>query len=152
MVRAFLGVGSNLGGREKNLSRAKILLEKRKGVKVAKVSPVYETEPVGGPPQGKYLNAVWEIETDLGAEELLKVLLQIESELGRKRRLRNEPRPIDLDILFYGSEVIRRPGLVIPHPRLHEREFVLRPLADLAPAFVHPELRKTVRRLLEECP
>ena len=119
-----------------------------KGVCFLRASKIYETEPVGGPPQGKYLNAVWEIETDLAAEVLLKELLKIENEMGRVRTVKNSPRPIDLDILFYGHEIIKKPGLEIPHPRLHERWFVLKPLADLAPDFVHPVMRKTIKELL----
>ena len=150
MVRAFIAVGSNLGDRHKNLVQAKVLLEKILAIKILRSSPIYETEPVGGPPQGKYLNAVWEIETTLVPQALLEKLLAVEAELGRVRREANAPRTLDLDILFYGDQIIDWPGLTIPHPRLHDRTFVLEPLADIAPDVVHPKLMKTVRVLLEE--
>ena len=120
------------------------------GRRFLRSSKVYETDPVGGPPQEKYLNAVWKIETAIPAAELLQKLLAIENEMGRVRREKNGPRPIDLDILFYGSEIIRELGLQAPHPRLHEREFVLKPLCDLAPDFVHPVLGKTIAVLYED--
>ncbi len=148
MPRVFLAVGSNLGDRESSVRKAEELLRETPGIDFKKKSPVYETEPEGGEPQGKYLNAVWEIETQLQARELLEKMLAIEKEMGRVRHSRNEPRPIDLDILFYGSDIIDEPGLSVPHPRLHERWFVLKPLSDLCPDFSHPSLKKTVRDLL----
>ena len=117
---------------------------------MVKASSVYETDPVGGPLQGKYLNAVWEIKTSFLPVELLNELLRLEKRMGRRRTVPNAPRIIDLDILFYGDEVIQRKGLQIPHPRLHERGFVLKPLAEIAPNFMHPVLKKTVRVLLKE--
>lgn len=150
MTQAFIAVGSNLGDRKTHLEKACKRFAAMPGIKIVKKSPVYETDPVGGPVQGKYLNAVWEIETALLPEVLLKKILSIESEMGRKRSVLNAPRVIDLDILFYGSRIVRRPGLEIPHPRLHERWFVLKPLADLAPYFFHPVLGKTIKVLLEK--
>ncbi len=152
MVHAFIAVGSNLGNRQGHLDEARHLAAQSPGFKILRVSPVYETDPVGGPPQGKYLNAVWEIETDRDPTALLQALNDIERRLGRNREKekKNFPRTMDLDILFYGDKVVRLPGLVIPHPRLHERAFVLDPLADLAPDWVHPELKKTIRQLQEE--
>ena len=146
MPKAFIGAGSNLGNREANLEAAKERLTLL--VKFLCASPVYETDPVGGPPQGKYLNAVWEIETSLGADDLLNALLEIESAMGRVRKEKNGPRVIDLDILFCGDQIVNKPGLRIPHPRLHEREFVLKPMMDLAPDFRHPVFKKTITELL----
>ena len=147
MVRVYLGVGSNLGDRASHLERAKELVKKIPRVHFLRSSSVRETEPVGGAAQGKFLNAVWEVETDLLARELKDRLFEIEAELGRRRDEPNAPRQIDLDILFYGDEVIEEKHLQIPHPRLHEREFVLEPLEELVPDFVHPILRKTVKEL-----
>jgi 2-amino-4-hydroxy-6-hydroxymethyldihydropteridine diphosphokinase len=135
----FLGLGSNLGDRERNLGRGLQLLEGR-GFAVTARSSLYETEPVGGPPQGPYLNQVVRGETDLGPEALLAACLQIEAELGRVRRERFGPRILDLDILLYGDLVQEAPKLEIPHPRLHERLFVLVPLAEIGPDVVHPRL------------
>ncbi len=150
MIRAFIAVGSNLGNRSGNLSSAKSWLEKNRRIKVVKLSPVYQTEPVGGPPQGKYLNAVWEIAAGLKPRELLGELLKVEILLGRRRKEKNAPRTLDLDLLFYGNQVIHEPGLEVPHPRLHQRAFVLKPLADIAPDWIHPELGKTIKFLWEE--
>lgn len=114
-----------------------------------KSSSVYETDPVGGPPQGKYLNAIWKIETALSPRELKESLKKIELKLGRKPSFRNTPREMDLDIIFYGDRIVDEPDLKIPHPRYHERWFVLKPLMELAPDKVHPELKRTVREFLE---
>ena len=113
-------------------------------------APLYETEPVGGPPQGPYLNTVWEVETPLEAKELLELLTQIELQFGRTREEKNGPRRIDLDFLFYGDEVINEPGLIVPHPRLHERWFVLKPLRDLRADLVHPIFKKSICELLDQ--
>lgn len=152
MVRALIAVGSNRGDRSKHLRDAKAFLEENGKIQISKSSPVYETEPVGGPPQGKYLNAVWELETHLKPRELLEELLKVEALAGRRRekKEKNAPRTLDLDLLFYENQVIHEPGLDVPHPRLHERAFVLKPLADIAPAWTHPELGKTVKFLWEE--
>jgi 2-amino-4-hydroxy-6-hydroxymethyldihydropteridine diphosphokinase len=131
-MKAYVGIGSNLGDRKNNIMSAISLLGEIDGVKVLKVSSIYETEPVDGPPQGKYLNGVIELETELGPHRFLKELNEIESLLGRKRREVNGPRTIDLDILTYGELKINERGLVIPHPRMNEREFVLRGLKELA--------------------
>ena len=152
MKRVYLGVGSNIGLREAHLKKARILLSYHPKVHFLRSSPIYETDPVGGPPQGKFLNAVWEIETELLPGELLQMLLSIEKSLGReKERDKNSPRTIDLDILFYEDLVVEEPNLTIPHPRLSERWFVLKPLWDLVSDFVHPILRKSVCTLLDEC-
>ncbi len=150
MVRVFIGAGSNLGDREALMAEALRMLKGLPGMTFRRASPVYETEPMGGPPQGKYLNAVWELETSQDCRNLLGALLRIEKALGRERTGKNAPRTMDLDILFYGDNVYDLAGLSVPHPRLHERRFVLRPMADLAPEWIHPGLNKTVRQLLEE--
>lgn len=147
MILCYLAVGSNLGDRENYLDQARQLISKTSGIYFLQASRIYETEPVGGPVQGKYLNAVLEIETELAPETLLAVLLEIEKKLGRIRTVPNGPRTIDLDILFYGEQVIHLPGLQVPHPRLHMREFVLKPLMDLCPSKMHPQLHQTVREL-----
>jgi 2-amino-4-hydroxy-6-hydroxymethyldihydropteridine diphosphokinase len=150
-VTASIALGSNLGDRRAFLDRAVRALRSQAGVHSVHLSPVYETAPVGGPPgQGPYLNAAAEVATDLGPADLLRTLLEIERQLGRERREKDGPRTIDLDILLYNELVIDDAGLIVPHPRLHERLFVLKPLADLAPGLVHPVLKKTIAQLLAE--
>jgi 2-amino-4-hydroxy-6-hydroxymethyldihydropteridine diphosphokinase len=131
-VRAYLGLGSNLGDRLEHLRDAIPLLARR-GVKPLRSSRVYETEPVGGPRQPDYLNAVLEVETSLVPRALLKTCLEVEADLGRTRGERWGPRVIDIDVLTYGREEIAEPGLEIPHPRMHQRAFVLVPLLELDP-------------------
>ena len=147
----FLGLGSNLGDREENLIRGLRLLEGA-GFAVAARSSLYETEPVGGPPQGPYLNQVVRGETDLSPEALLAACLAAEAALGRVRRERYGPRTLDVDILLYGDLVQDAPKLEIPHPRLHERLFVLVPLAEVGALAVHPRLGLTVAELKARCP
>lgn len=149
MTRAYIAAGSNLGDRSRNLEQARHLLQ-TKGITLLQSSSVHETRPVGGPPQGDFLNAVWSVETELNAGELLNALLSVEKELGRVREVKNGPRSIDLDILFFGDFVISGNSLTIPHPRLHERLFVLEPLNEIAPGYIHPVLKKTIQELLEE--
>jgi len=133
---AYVGLGSNLGCREAMLERALELLGKRVGV--VAVSSLRETDPVGLVEQPRFLNAAARVETDLAPRDLLQVLLEVEHALGRERREQWGPRTIDLDLLLYGDDSIDEPGLTIPHPRLHERRFVLEPLAELEPFLVVP--------------
>lgn len=128
-MKAFLGLGSNMGDRLGNLSKAVDLLGER--VSVLRSSRVYETAPVGGPEQDDYLNAVIEVGVLMDARELLDVCLEVENEMGRVRQERWGPRVIDIDLLDFGDQVIDEPGLVVPHPRMHERSFVLAPLMEL---------------------
>ncbi len=130
MTRAFLGLGSNLGDRLGNLTEAVNLLHARDGIEVVRSSRVYETAPVG-PPQPDYLNAVVEIETTMPPRTLLRACLEVEHVLGRERAERWGPRVIDVDLLTYGDEEVDEPGLAVPHPRMHERGFVLIPLLEL---------------------
>jgi 2-amino-4-hydroxy-6-hydroxymethyldihydropteridine diphosphokinase len=138
----YLGLGSNLGSRRENIHQALNHLQE-KGVSIQKVSTFIETAPVDVPPQpvqGDYVNAVAKAITDLSPQELLKTCLTIESELGRVRSVKNGPRLIDIDILLYDDLKIDSPDLVVPHPRMHERDFVLRPLREIAPELTSARL------------
>jgi 2-amino-4-hydroxy-6-hydroxymethyldihydropteridine diphosphokinase len=138
-MRAYVGVGSNLGDREETIRRAVGLLQDAEGVDVVSVSTLRETEPWGPVEQPPFLNGALEVETDLGPEALLAVLLGVERALGRVREgERWGPRTIDLDVLLYDDVIVDEPGLTVPHPRLHERRFALEPLAELAPEAVVP--------------
>ena len=145
----FIALGSNLGNKEKNLKDALKLLEK-KGVRVHRVSGFIRTRPYGVTDQPDFLNAVAEIETDKSPAELLQLLLQTEQEMGRKRVRRWGERNIDLDLLLYEDRIIDLPELRVPHPDMQNRDFVLYPLAQIAPDTVHPVLRKTVGELWKE--
>jgi 2-amino-4-hydroxy-6-hydroxymethyldihydropteridine diphosphokinase len=151
METTFLSLGANVGDRERNIACAiKKLLEH--GIRIVRRSSLYETEPVEVLDQKWFLNCVVEAETDLTPLELLDVLLEIERSLGRQRRVPKGPRAIDIDILFFGSDVIQMPRLKIPHPRMADRRFVLVPFAELAPSAQHPGSKKTVADLLAETP
>jgi 2-amino-4-hydroxy-6-hydroxymethyldihydropteridine diphosphokinase len=150
MPLAYIGLGANLGEREETIRRALELLREAPGVRVARVSSVLETEPVGYLDQPRFVNAAAALETSLRPRELLELLLRIERELGRTRTgPRFGPRTIDLDVLLYGDEVVDEPGLSIPHPRLHERRFALEPLAELDRELVVPG-QGSVTALLSE--
>jgi 2-amino-4-hydroxy-6-hydroxymethyldihydropteridine diphosphokinase len=152
-TRAFIALGSNLGDREANLRTALAKLADTAGVEVVRISTSLENPAVGGPEASPpFLNAAAELKTTLGAAALLDRLLEIEREMGRVRRERWEPRVIDLDLLLYGGEIHSSHHLMVPHPLMHERRFVLEPLAQIAPDVVHPTLQMTIAGLLETCP
>jgi 2-amino-4-hydroxy-6-hydroxymethyldihydropteridine diphosphokinase len=148
VTRAYVGLGANLGDRERTLRAAAHALDSEDGIEVVALSTLRETEPVGVGAQPLFLNGAAAVETSLEARELLDRLLAVEQRFGRVRVPgEHGPRTLDLDLLLYGDETIDEPGLVVPHPRLHARRFVLEPLAELAPGLVIPG-RGTVESLL----
>ncbi len=148
MPRIYLGLGSNMGDKEHAITQALELLSEHCAVK--KTSPLYLTEPVGSIPQEWFLNCAVEGETALDPTQLLSFIHSIEHHLGRVIKKKNGPRIIDIDILFYGDRIIQTKDLVIPHPLLQDRLFVLGPMMDLSPALVHPVLQKTIQTLYNE--
>jgi len=146
-VQIFLGLGSNMGDRQYNLESALDALAQK--IKVQVVSSIYDTKPVGNTRQPRFLNLVCEAATSMAPLDLLNFVKQIEINMGRQSGPLNSPRPIDIDILFYGNQVIAEPALIIPHPRLTERTFVLMPLDEIAPDFIHPVEGKTIRQMLQ---
>ena len=151
VTTVYLGLGSNMGDRRRNLEAALDALRAHPQITVSAVSSFLETDPVGGPPaQGRFLNAAAKIETDLSPEALLEELKRVERALGRKPGPRWGPREIDLDILLYGDTILETEALTIPHPRMRERRFVLEPLAEIAPTARNPVTGLSVRDLLEK--
>jgi 2-amino-4-hydroxy-6-hydroxymethyldihydropteridine diphosphokinase len=151
MKAIYLSLGSNIGDRALNIAHAIEALPPR-GVRVVRQSSLYETEPVELRAQEWFINCVAEVETDLTPQELMHALLEIERSMGRLRITPKGPRIIDMDILFFGSAIVREAGLEIPHPRMAERRFVLVPFAEIAPGAVHPLLKKTIAETLAETP
>jgi 2-amino-4-hydroxy-6-hydroxymethyldihydropteridine diphosphokinase len=152
--RAFIGIGTNLGDRAANYREAIRRIGELPSTRVVRQSSIYETEPVGDI-EGSFLNGAIEAETGFLADELLRRLLAIERAMGRRRpsagkraRIGHQPRVIDLDLLFFENQVIDTPALQLPHPRLHERRFVLAPMAELAPMLIHPTLQRSISELL----
>jgi 2-amino-4-hydroxy-6-hydroxymethyldihydropteridine diphosphokinase len=153
MVNLFLGLGGNVGNVSEKLKIALEEINKKIGTVIAK-SSTYKTEPWGNKNQDFFLNQVVEVQSALGAEDVLKKTLEIERLLGRNRDRDNQfaARTVDIDILFYGNEIIRLADLIVPHPRLHLRNFVLTPLSEIAPEFFHPYLNKKIKDLLKDTP
>lgn len=148
-IICYIGVGSNLGDSLKNCQRAVENLSRAKGIELTKVSSFYKTEPVGIENQNFFVNAVAEIKTILSAQNLLHTLQEIENDMRRERKVKGGPRTIDLDLLFYGQNVIKDDGLTVPHPEINKRRFVLEPLSEIASYFIHPSFGVSVRGLKE---
>ncbi|MDR4505455.1 MAG: 2-amino-4-hydroxy-6-hydroxymethyldihydropteridine diphosphokinase [Candidatus Scalindua sp.] len=151
MTNVYLGLGSNLGNREKNLDDAIVRIGGCNEVRIRTRSGCYETEPLGGPQQPDYLNCVVELQTEIEPLQLLRMFKRIEHELGRRLGVRWGPRVIDIDILLFGDMVISYENLKIPHERMHERIFVLEPLSEISPELMHPVLKKNISELLYHC-
>ncbi len=149
--RLFLGLGANIGSRRRQLATGLKKLGER-GVIVRRVAPLYETEPVGLRAQPAFLNTVAEVETSMSSLEVIRAALAVEAELGRSRTVAGGPRRLDIDLLLDGNQVLEADGVQVPHPRLHQRRFVLIPLTDLAPELRHPVLGKSMASLLRDCP
>jgi 2-amino-4-hydroxy-6-hydroxymethyldihydropteridine diphosphokinase len=150
MPVVYLGLGSNIGDKQGNIASALCLISKICEVK--KKSRMYLTEPVGNIEQDWFLNCIVEIETEIEPKQLLSSFKSIERKLGRAKNVKNGPRIIDIDILFYGNNIVNTKNLVIPHPLLHERLFVLQPMIDLNPDFIHPVLKKSIQELYKIYP
>ncbi|NIQ01834.1 MAG: 2-amino-4-hydroxy-6-hydroxymethyldihydropteridine diphosphokinase [Nitrospinaceae bacterium] len=149
---AFIGIGSNMGSPEEHCKEAADLLDDHPAISITTRSSLYRTEPFGKTEQDWFINSVVEATTHLSAEGLLKACLAIENRMGRARGEKWDPRIIDLDLLFFDDCVFKERGLEIPHPGIPERSFVLVPMNEIAPDFVHPKLKKTIAALLEEIP
>ncbi len=152
MARAFVGAGANLGDPVRQIGQALEELKRYSGVRLVRASSLYRTQPVGPIAQPPFINAVFVLECAVGPAELLALLLDVEQKMGRVRKKRWGPRVIDLDLLLHGDAVLSEDGLEVPHPRLHERRFVLAPLAEVAPCALHPVLEKSVCTLLADLP
>jgi 2-amino-4-hydroxy-6-hydroxymethyldihydropteridine diphosphokinase len=149
LVVAYICLGSNLGNRAAHIKEALKALEE-KGIVIEKVSSLYSTEPVEVQQQPRFLNLAAEITTSLSAEELLDLCQKVERKLGRSTKGNKAPRTIDIDIIFYGDKVVQKANLQIPHPRMHMRRFMLAPLCEIAPAFIHPVYKKTISQLIDD--
>jgi 2-amino-4-hydroxy-6-hydroxymethyldihydropteridine diphosphokinase len=150
MPIVFLGLGSNIGDKEEHIKKAVSFISDL--YEVRRTSPLYLTEPVGNTEQEWFLNCVVEVQTDVDPKKLLSSFKSIERKLGRTKNEKNGPRIIDIDILFYGDQVVNTKNLVIPHPLLQQRLFVLQPMMDLNPDFFHPVFKKTIQELYAEQP
>ncbi len=148
MNRVYIAFGSNIGDRYAAVENAFKLVEKN-SMKIIKKSGTYETEPYGYKDQPPFINGAFLVETELNCREVLESLLKIEGELGRVRLIRWGPRIIDLDIIFFNDEIYNEEDLKVPHPDMHNRDFVLKPLKDICPDYVHPVLKKSVAQMLE---
>ncbi len=151
LAKAYVCLGSNLGDRLQYLKRAIKKIEESNKISIKKISSVYESEPMGYENQRWFLNLVLEVKTSLDPFPLLEHLLAIEDQMGRKREEKCGPRNIDIDLLLYDKRIVDSNRLTIPHPRMHQRRFVLIPLAQIAPRLLHPVLKKSVDELLENC-
>ncbi len=148
MSTVYIGLGSNLGNKKENIQKALDLLNNTEGILILKISSLYETEPVGYEDQDWFINAVAQIETSISPQEILKIFKEIEAQIGREESIRWGPRKIDLDILFYDQLIYKSSDLEIPHPRLHERAFVLVPLAEINKELIHPIYNKSISALI----
>ncbi|MGP8153750.1 MAG: 2-amino-4-hydroxy-6-hydroxymethyldihydropteridine diphosphokinase [Smithella sp.] len=146
-IICYIGIGSNLGTSLKNCKYAVENMSRIKGIELTMVSSFYKTEPIGMENQNFFTNAVAEIRTDLSARKLIQALQNIENDMGRKREVKGGPRIIDLDLLFYGQNVIREHDLIVPHPEIQKRRFVLEPLCEIASYFIHPSFGVSARGL-----
>lgn len=146
--KACIGIGANLGDKKKNIKNAVRLLKEK--CEIVKSSPLYKTEPVGFKNQEWFVNCVVEIRTLLAPHRLIHLLKGIEKSMGRTKAIKYGPRIIDLDILYYGDLILKGKSLTIPHPRMHKRLFVLAPLRDISPDFIHPKLKKSVNDLIAD--
>jgi 2-amino-4-hydroxy-6-hydroxymethyldihydropteridine diphosphokinase len=150
MHHVFLSLGSNVGNREANLKHAVLFLKQKN--QLLHISSVYETAPWGNADQANFLNQIVEMTSDFKPAELLVYIKEVELEMGREPDdVRYQPRVIDIDILFYEHIIVTSQTLMIPHPHIHERRFILVPMVEIAPKFVHPVLGRTMKELLERC-
>lgn len=148
MSKAYIGIGTNLGDKEKNIKNAIRLLKEK--CEIVKRSPLYKTEPVGFKDQSWFVNCVVEVCTRLAPYELIHFLKGIEKSMGRAKAIKYGPRLIDLDILYYDDLILKEKNLAIPHLRMHKRLFVLAPLMDISPDFTHPRLKKSIKALIAD--